>query len=270
MAHFGPKPRSLEDRFWPKVDKTDACWVWTANTNGVGYGLVFDGKTKKLAHRVSWELRHGPILKGQHVLHRCDNPGCVNPEHLFLGTAKDNMRDMRNKGRNRNRKASGVLNSQSKLDSAAVETIKRRYAAGGLQRELAEEFGVSGAAISHTVTGKNWGQPAHSGYLTKQQARDIRVKYATTDATQAQIAKEFGVSQVAVGRIVRGVDHADAGGPVSVGRMKKRAILTQEQVNEIRERYAAGGVTYASLGKEYGVSKSCICFTVERRNWKDG
>lgn len=269
MARFGPKPRTLEERFWPKVKKTSGCWEWVAATNGAGYGMVFAGKVKKLAHRVSWELCNGPIPRGKQVLHLCDNPGCVNPEHLAIGTAKDNMRDMAGKGRARNRTASGTHNRQAKLSAAQARAIREQYLSGESQHELAIEFGVSRAAISHVVTGRNWNQPAHSGYLTQEQARGIREKYATSDSTQAQIAAEYGVSQTAVGRIVRGIDHAEAGGPISSGRAKKRSILREDQVQEIRELYAAGGVTYSSLAEDYGVSKSCICSVVERRNWKD-
>lgn len=79
--------------FWDCVAKTELCWIWTASKNSDGYGgLKLDGKSKK-AHRVSWEMHNGPIPPGMHVLHRCDNPPCVRPDHLFLGTHKKNMED---------------------------------------------------------------------------------------------------------------------------------------------------------------------------------
>src|SRR5258708_26780104 len=83
----------FEERFWAKVCKTDSCWLWTGATRTGGYGAV--GRNRKVvqAHRVAWEMAHGPIMDDLYVLHRCDTPSCVNPEHLFLGTAKDNMDD---------------------------------------------------------------------------------------------------------------------------------------------------------------------------------
>src|SRR5688500_2653189 len=88
-----------EDRFWPKVQKSDGCWEWTGAKQPAGYGNFYFRGVVQLAHRVAWELANGPVAVGQHVLHRCDNPRCVRIEHLFLGTHADNMRDMLSKGR---------------------------------------------------------------------------------------------------------------------------------------------------------------------------
>ena len=86
-------------RFWSKVDKRGACWNWTASRMVSGYGVLkFRGRTCG-AHRVAYELTHGPIPDGMVVMHSCDNPSCVNPAHLSLGTICDNMRDMYAKGR---------------------------------------------------------------------------------------------------------------------------------------------------------------------------
>lgn len=102
------KTRSLSERFWKKVDQNGPthpvlgtpCWVWTASRFVRGYGaLKVDDGPKGYAHRISWELHFGPIPDGLWVLHRCDNPPCVNPAHLFLGTHLDNMADMDAKGR---------------------------------------------------------------------------------------------------------------------------------------------------------------------------
>ena len=95
---------SLEERFWSKVERSEGCWVWTRATFPTGYGKFrsWGGRTE-YAHRVAWVLAHGAIPKNGYVLHRCDNPPCVRPDHLFLGTAEDNMHDMIVKGRHRNR-----------------------------------------------------------------------------------------------------------------------------------------------------------------------
>lgn len=100
-----PKPKPIQERLWPKVDTTggvDSCWEWLAAKKQGGYGKIgIGGKYGGwvLAHRVAWELENGQIPSGLVVCHKCDNPGCCNPSHLFLGTQPDNLADMRRKGR---------------------------------------------------------------------------------------------------------------------------------------------------------------------------
>jgi hypothetical protein len=129
----GPMPNdtpfgSLEDnktlpaRFWKKVKKTDSCWLWTAVLAGFGYGRIYSKGSMRLAHRVSWELHNGAIPPGMCVLHHCDNPACVNPEHLFLGTYKDNDDDAIAKGR--------VIPSERAWHAAAFERNKTHCAQG--------------------------------------------------------------------------------------------------------------------------------------------
>ncbi len=93
--------KSGEERFWERVAiiPEHACWEWIAGKSGIGYGVIQVDKKLLLAHRFSYELHFGQIPKGLFVCHVCDNPSCVRPEHLFLGTPKDNMDDMRKKGR---------------------------------------------------------------------------------------------------------------------------------------------------------------------------
>ena len=81
------------NRFWAKVCKTNGCWTWTASKNPHGYGQIRLSGKLTLAHRVSWTIHNGVIPEGLFVLHICDNPPCVRPDHLFLGTQKDNIRD---------------------------------------------------------------------------------------------------------------------------------------------------------------------------------
>lgn len=107
MAKPGIKPRPVADRFWPKVAVAgpDECWLWKAQITPAGYGQIGVGSLSDgtrgyaLAHRMSYELAHGPIPHGMFVCHRCDVRNCVNPAHLFVGTHSDNMRDCSRKGR---------------------------------------------------------------------------------------------------------------------------------------------------------------------------
>lgn len=153
------KPRRpLLERFLAKINKTERCWLWTGSFNSGGYGVIWTGKRKTLASRVAWELFKGPIGDNLCVLHNCpdgDNPACVNPEHLFLGTKGDNNTDRAEKGRNKDQK--GEKNEQAILTEFQVLEIRARYAAGGVtQRSLAKEFGVHFAGISDIINRKNW------------------------------------------------------------------------------------------------------------------
>lgn len=95
---------SLEDKFWLKVKKTESCWNWISSLNSRGYGVFYYNKTVSLSHRVSWKLKNGEIPEKLFVCHHCDNPKCINPSHLFLGTQVDNMKDCSRKGRLKNQK----------------------------------------------------------------------------------------------------------------------------------------------------------------------
>lgn len=155
----------IADRFWPKVDKSGprGCWLWTGATFGsLGYGQISMARDEKTgaprntcAHRVSYELAHGAIPRGQHVLHSCDVPLCVNPAHLFLGTQTDNMRDASGKGR------LGVSRpSRQTVTDEQVAEIKRLVASGVKQVAVAQRFGVSTTLVSLLVKGLRRQHPA--------------------------------------------------------------------------------------------------------------
>lgn len=126
----------LTKRFWSKVIKGVDCWKWDAARLTDGYGsFSIKGKTQR-AHRVAWELANGEIPGGVHVLHRCDNPSCVNPTHLFLGTNRDNIVDSISKGRT-NR---GTKNGGHKLSEAQVREIR---SSSDTLHSLANRYGIS-------------------------------------------------------------------------------------------------------------------------------
>lgn len=145
--------RPLRERFEAALEKTPGgCWEWKKYRNERGYGVMGVGGTTRLAHRVMWELTHGPIPEGMLVCHSCDNPACCNPEHLWLGSNSQNVADMRAKGRARALK--GTKNANAKLTADEVRAIRQRYAAGGIsQQALADEYGLSQPAVGRVVRG---------------------------------------------------------------------------------------------------------------------
>ena len=164
-------PSSLVDRFWVKVKKTDSCWLWRGATNSRGYGRINrDGRYQSFvaAHRIAWELTYGPIPPGMGVCHRCDVPLCVRPDHLFLGTHADNMRDMAAKRRgtlgDRNpvrlypeRVQRGETCSWSKLTEDQVRAIRSRYVPRKVTLQmLADEYGVTDMVIHKIIRRKSW------------------------------------------------------------------------------------------------------------------
>lgn len=153
-----PKMTAIE-RFWSKVAVTknhDDCWLWQAGLTHSGYGQFSLGgrKGKHIpAHRYSYTIANGEIPSGLFVCHRCDNPLCVNPNHLFVGTHVDNVQDMVSKGRQQKAERHG----NRKLTVKQVQCIRDRYAQGGITlKELGDEFGVSEATISLTVRRIHW------------------------------------------------------------------------------------------------------------------
>lgn len=147
-------------RFWSKVDRKndlDECWNWLAGCFSFGHGqfrIGGIGGTNAHAHRISYILTYGSIPDNLHVLHKCDNPKCVNPNHLFLGTNQDNVADMVRKGRQARQK--GELCCTAKLKEADVLAIRRLYKSGVSQRAIAKEYGVGQQLVSLIVSKKRW------------------------------------------------------------------------------------------------------------------
>ncbi len=144
-----------EDRFWAKVDKNapNGCWEWIGVRIGRGYGKFEIDYQVVMVHRFSYELVHGPIPEGLFVCHHCDNPPCVNPAHLFLGSPADNSADMVAKRRS----ARGSSHPMSKFTEADVLTIRARFAAGQITtKALAAEYGVDPCTIVRMISRRTW------------------------------------------------------------------------------------------------------------------
>lgn len=143
------------DRFWAKVDPTGECWEWMAHRNNHGYGQFTVQKgVFYTAHNVSYALTHGPIPAGMNICHRCDNPPCVNPDHLFIGTQSDNAHDMFAKGRAI--RTRGTDRHNAVLTEDVVRAIRNAGRYRGLIKDLSSEYGVSTTTIRAVRTGKKW------------------------------------------------------------------------------------------------------------------
>jgi hypothetical protein len=145
---------TIEQRFWKYVNKSDGCWEWTGQkTTSMGYGRIRDTGNKYIrSHRLSYELHIGPIPDDMLVLHACDNPSCVNPSHLFLGTHQENTNDRVKKGRS----AHGEGNGSARLTRSQVLDIRKRAGEWGSQKALAKEYGVSSSRINEIVNRVTW------------------------------------------------------------------------------------------------------------------
>lgn len=136
-------------------EPNSGCWIWMKSVNHKGYGQfkLSDGKTT-LAHRASWIAHKGEIPTGLLVCHKCDNRACINPNHLFLGTDKDNSDDKIRKGREA--RLSGESNPRAKIVEDQVKAIIGEISRGRTLQSLADEYGVHRNTIHHIKTGRNW------------------------------------------------------------------------------------------------------------------
>ena len=183
------------DRFWSKVQKTESCWMWQNSCYTNGYGKFhYMGKHKR-AHRVAWILVYGEIPKGLYVLHRCDEKRCVRPDHLFIGTQKENIRDAMQKKRFK----------PCRLPTS-VETlahIKAQYERGlGGVKKLAKMLHVSRQTVLRALNGVQ----RHSGQkpiLTAEQVREARLLHDTRRYGSQRLSRLFGVGEETMRNVLR-------------------------------------------------------------------
>lgn len=151
--------RPLSERLLAKTvpgPHPNDCWQWTGNRcRSEGYGVIHvRGRESMLAHRAAFLLFRGEVPEGLLVLHACDNPGCTNPAHLFLGTSQDNALDRDGKGRGGQPK--GTDHHRARISEDDVRTIRARYESGETQLALAREYPIGNTAISSIVNRKSW------------------------------------------------------------------------------------------------------------------
>ena len=151
-------PNEVVQRFWTKVDQSQECWLWTGCIDPrAGYGQFWVAKRVRKAHRVSYALEHGLTPANLCVLHSCDNPPCVNPAHLWLGTQLENIADRTRKGRS-NRRATtvGEAHYAAILTRADVLKIRHRKQKGEIYRVIAKDFPVSASAVGRICRREVW------------------------------------------------------------------------------------------------------------------
>ena len=140
------------DKFTPVPES--GCWLWTASTSR-GYGQISagHGASPHKAHRLSWRIHRGEIPEGMDICHKCDTPSCVNPDHLFVGTAADNIRDMDRKGRRVNNQSKGEAHPMRKLSDDQVRAIRADTRS---QRAIGMAYGIHQTLVSLIKRRKNW------------------------------------------------------------------------------------------------------------------
>lgn len=154
-------------RFWAKVDRTDDCWLWRGFCLPKGYGTITIRTKNHYAHRMAYEIVKGTIPPGLLVCHTCDTPSCVNPEHLFLGTHRDNFADMISKGRSATgekhglakhpeRRPRGTTHGMAKLRDSDIHAIRTAHTTGITLTTIAAQYGVCIQTISNIVHRKKW------------------------------------------------------------------------------------------------------------------
>lgn len=148
--------RETDQRYENRIDRSDpdGCHPWTDFRNKGGYGRFSVSGRMTLAHRYGWEQLHGPIPPGMKVCHSCDNPPCQNPQHWFLGTQIENIRDREQKGRGGNHR--GEQNGRSKLSSTEVAELRRLVASGMSQAEAGRRFGIKRSQANKIIHGASW------------------------------------------------------------------------------------------------------------------
>lgn len=210
--------KSAVDRFWFAVVKRESgCWLYRNRPEVYGNIKGDDGRNK-LAHRFSYELHVGPIPVGMFICHKCDTPGCVNPEHLYAGTHEDNNRDKVERDRYRTAACQADKLRRRAMDSITAAEAKREYETGMFtMAQLAKKYSCSQATISCIIRGvPNYARPNEEKRvrrygnfrrkMTPEQHQEVIEKYATGAYTQTQLAVEYGVTQTRISGIVTGLD----------------------------------------------------------------
>lgn len=191
-------------RFESKIRVTPGCWIWQGVVSK-GYGQFDVGATRHGAHRYSYEQYVGPIEGGLFVCHKCDNRLCVNPDHLFLGTHKENMADMVSKGR-----SSRVCGSAQNMAKLTEDDVRKIRSMSGTFKSIASAFGINESTVSVIRSRKSWAHLDTHHSVTLHQKSNVKLTNEIAQAIRADqrvqrdIAREYGVSEATVSMIKSG------------------------------------------------------------------
>lgn len=223
----------LDDRFWSKVDREapGGCWLWKASKNNKGYGMFcvrsWGYQHKQLAHRLCYADQVCPIPKGALLLHSCDNPSCVNPAHLRVGSHRENVADMDQRGRRISNTPKGAENCNAILTDGQVIALRKDYISGATHAELAKRYGISVRSVPDYTGSRSWrhllgvdGAPTEADLLaaknrtpnakiTAEIAREIKALLSAGE-TGISVAARYGIHKATVSDIRRGKIWRDA------------------------------------------------------------
>lgn len=247
-----------EDRLRSKLVNDGECRVYASAADKDGYGLFQVHGYAMRAHRVAWMLWRGEIPDGMFVLHRCDNPPCCNPDHLFLGTSRDNIDDMLRKGR----QAKGERHGSRIHPGCSRWKPTHKFR---LHPELIQPTAV---AMRPELAAR--GERVAVAKLTDSKVLELRERFAAGERNCCHLAEEYGVSDTCIKRIVSGRGWRHVGGPITdvdlpVGIYK----LTPDDVRKIR-RLASEGLLPRVIAEQFGVCRQSVANIIGGLTWRRG
>lgn len=251
MPRYKPMRQRFEEKYI--VNGDTGCWEWQGATVGIGYGHLSGerGGKSKIAHRYSYETHKGPIPDGLVICHHCDNPACVNPDHLFAADHAENMRDMANKGRAR------LLSSEEVIDCVA------RFESGQSLASIANDYGVSRVTVTRAIAAaknNDFGGEARKGskyytILSEDDREAIKVALKDDGLSIMRIAKIFNVDR----KTVRNIRDGRSG----KGLYSKLTKLDAEEIIQ----YWKAGFRQAEIGDVFGISQTQVSKVVRGISW---
>ncbi len=291
-----PQEIRYEIRFKEKVGKPDNnnCMNWLGSINSHGYGNTwYNGKVVG-SHIVAYILAYGKIPKDKWVLHKCDNKRCVNKDHLFLGSRQDNINDMINKYGSEKISNYGEKNGNSKLTEKDIDEIRNIYVTDKMSMDkIAENYNVSKTNISDIINNKIWKDDSYTSIvrnnagenhpfakLTQEKITEIRKLYNNGEYSQNKLAEMFNVHRWTIQHVINNRTWKDNNhipldrNEINIkyytkGENHHLSVLTQEQANEIREKYKRGKIRQIDLAMQYNVSRGTINRVVNNKRYEN-